>query len=623
MKEMATQSLSLAVGVGALVSVACDRFKFPAVLPLLVTGVCLGGAGLGVVDGNSLGESLRAFISVAIGLLVFEGGLHLDKHELGKAPRAVWGLLTIGALLTWIGVALAAHYVVGLEWANSLVLGAILIVTGPTVIQPILRRLPLKPNLHAALSAEGVLIDPIGVIVAISTLELVLLYQHGTFENPFSGVFKLLAVPFLGGAVIGVVVGVLGRSVLRFLVRRGRLDPTHLNLFALGTCMLAVGLGESAAPEAGLVATTVAAVILANANISGTRDLRTFKQQIATILVGALFILLASRLEWSRITSISWVDAAFVGVLFLLVRPVSVFVSTIRSRLSVNERLFAGLFAPRGIVAASMASVAAVRLSLPEEELATASESAIAISRHAQQIETLVFLVIFVTVAFAGSAGGLVASILRVRAGVRNAVVIVGAHKLGQQLATQLVRRKVPVLLIDTNSDRVNAAARAGIPTVEGDATDPRWMDEAVFRPDQGWLVAWTGNVDVDRVVRRWGIERLGEGHAGAWPEQKPGEGSGSLMTCRGAISSVEFDMQHVRAMEGGEATTPVLAWVDEKQRFGLGPGLGGTPVPKGGTAMVLDVMKADGVEGNGGAASSESKPDPDPVVEGDGSASA
>ncbi len=613
MSEVATQSLSLAVGVGALVSVACDRFKFPAVLPLLVTGVCLGSAGLGVVDGNSLGESLRAFISVAIGLLVFEGGLHLDKHELGKAPRAVWGLLTIGALVTWVGVAVAAHYVVGMEWANSLVLGAILIVTGPTVIQPILRRLPLKPNLHAALSAEGVLIDPIGVIVAISTLELVLLYQNGTFDNPFSGVLKLLAVPFLGGAVIGVVVGVLGRSVLRFLVRRGRLDPTHLNLFALGTCMLAVGLGESAAPEAGLVATTVAAVILANANISGTRDLRTFKQQIATILVGALFILLASRLEWSRITSLSWTDAAFVGCLFFLVRPISVFASTIRSRLSVNERLFGGLFAPRGIVAASMASVAAARLTLQPDQMESASDMARAISNHAEHIETLVFLVIFVTVAVAGSAGGLLASLLRVRAGVRNAVIIVGAHKLGQQLATQLVRRKVPVLLIDSNTDRVNTAVRAGIPTVEGDATDPRWMDEAVFRPDQGWLIAWTGNVDVDRVVRRWGNERLGEGHAGAWPEQKPGAGSGSLMTCRGAISSVEFDMQHVKALEGEPASTPVLAWVDEKQRFGLGPGLGGAARPKGATSFMLDVVKHKEQ-----TASNAATPDRDPVTEGD-----
>ena len=213
--DSAPTSIALALGAGALVAAGCRAVRVPAPIPLMLTGAALGMSGLGVVDPESLGPALKALITLSIGLLIFEGSLHLNKEELSRAPRAVWGLLTVGALATWAGSAWAAHALLGFPWALALLLGAALIVTGPTVVQPILRSLKVSPRVHTALTAEAVLIDPLGVVATVATLEVIKLYSaaQGGVSLAAEG-FWLLARPLASGAAIGVAMVLIGGWLL-------------------------------------------------------------------------------------------------------------------------------------------------------------------------------------------------------------------------------------------------------------------------------------------------------------------------------------------------------------------------------------------------------------------------
>jgi hypothetical protein len=279
----------------------------------------------------------------------------------------------------------------------------------------------------------------------------------------------------------------------------------------MAACTLSVGVGEWAAPEAGLVAATVCAVILANARVIGARDVRIFKEQISTVLVGALFILLASRLDVTRLLDIGPREVVFIAGVLLLARPIGVAVGTVRSALTIRERVFAAFMAPRGIVAASMASVTAATLI----ELAAGADPGLA--RDAPRLEELAYQVIVVTVAISGTLAWPAARLLGVLRGAPSGVLIVGAHELGRQFARELQQAGIDVRLVDANGLRVAAAQTEGIPAVRGDATDLRWVEDQVVTPEIGWVVAWTGNDDVDKVVRRWGAERFGAARALLW----------------------------------------------------------------------------------------------------------
>ncbi|MDX2130591.1 MAG: sodium:proton antiporter [Planctomycetota bacterium] len=513
MIDPAAQSLALSLGVSALITVGCKRLRLPALLPLLGAGLLLGVSGAGVVNAESLGPVLKAIITVAIGLLIFEGALHLNRVELSRAPRAVWGLLTVGAVVTWVGAAVGAHVVLGLPWRISILLGATVIVTGPTVVQPLLRLLHVSPRLHTVLAAEAVLIDPIGVIATIATLEVLRLSEVLGPDASLAGeALRRFAVPLVGGAGVGLVMGMLGYALLRAADRAGRPDPQSLNLLAIGVCMTCVGVGEAVTAEAGLVAVTICGVMMARARVLGATELRAFKELLAVILVGTLFVLLASRFDVARLGSLSWRDGAFVLLLVFVVRPACVFLSTIGSVLTLRERIFAGTFAPRGIVALSVAAVAAAEL-----RGGTPAPEGDAPPSDAERLELIMFTVIAGTVLLASTISPLLVRLLRVQAGEGRALILVGGHSLSIALAKRLAAHDVATRVIDTNDSRVASAALAGVNAIEGDATDARWMDDVGAPPDAGWLLAWTGNPDVDRFAVRWAAERFGPAHAVLW----------------------------------------------------------------------------------------------------------
>jgi hypothetical protein len=265
--------------------------------------------------------------------------------------------------------------------------------------------------------------------------------------------------------------------------------------------------------------------------MSGMRDMRLFKEQISIVLVGAVFILLVSRLDLRQLLSVGLEEILFIVGVVLLVRPLSVLVGTFRSALTVRERVFAALMAPRGVVAASVASISAAALI----NLGTSSangEAALSTATLVQdgtRLEQLVYLVIVVTVVLAGVIAWPLAWALRVLQGAPNGVLIVGAHALGKQLAQALKTAGIHVAIVDNNPYRVAAARDAGVSAFQGDATDLRWIDDEVMTPDIGWVIAWTGNADVDRVVSRWGAERFKPQHALLWTRQGQSESDAAV----------------------------------------------------------------------------------------------
>jgi NhaP-type Na+/H+ or K+/H+ antiporter len=563
----AAATLALALGMGAIFTLICARLRTPAILPLLVVGFIAGGIAVGdehtLIDADGLGDGLLAFITVSVAILIFEGSLHLDRQTLAQAPKAVRGLLTIGAALTWLTAALLARFVLGLEWGVAALLGAILIVTGPTVVQPILRRLPLRPNLHAALMAEGVLIDPIGVVAAAATLEIVRHHQSG-MESSGLALALLYAKPMLAGALAGFVLGWIGAAVMRLGERESGGHDSGLHLVGMGVCMLSVGLSEMISAESGLVAAAVCGVVIANSRIVGAEDLRRFKEQVSVLLVGALFILLASRFGLSQFATIGWREVAFLAGLILVSRPICIFASTFRSVLTVREKLFCCFLAPRGIVAASFASIAAIELA--GTKLGAAGE----------QIETVVIMVIVVTVAMAGVLGAPVARLLGVTAGKPNGVIIVGGHRFGLHLARELKALSIPVTIIDTNTGNIAAARALGIETIRGDATDGRWLEDEVISAQTGWVVALTDNADVDTVIARWGRRRFGPNRALRWYRDKPTQGQSKAIyhwgrPLRHLLFQMDMEMARIETWTGEapEGAVPV-AIVDEKGNLTL-----------------------------------------------------
>lgn len=420
MTNTSAQSIALALGISAIVSVVCRRIRIPALLPLLATGLLLGISGLKVVDGSSLGPALTGFITVAIGLLIFEGALHLNREELGRAPRAVWGLLTIGAAITWAGAAAAAHFILGISIPIALLFGAAVIVTGPTVVQPILRLVRVSPRLHAVLAAEAVLVDPIGVVVSITVLDVLRLYfLHGAELSIASQGAWIFIRPLIGGAGIGLLMGVVGRMLLSSVGHSAKVEPQLVNLTAVGVCMTCVGIGEAITPEGGLAAVTICGVIMARARILGATELRAFKELLAVMLVGTLFVLLASRFEVTKLASVTWREGVFVLALIFVVRPLAVFISTWRSRMDMRERVFAATFAPRGIVALSVIAVASDELARTLQEGTTNLDAGILQAAMADigRLDLLMFVVIAGTVLLASVLSPVFAWVLGVRAG--------------------------------------------------------------------------------------------------------------------------------------------------------------------------------------------------------------
>jgi NhaP-type Na+/H+ or K+/H+ antiporter len=449
-------TFALALGAGVVAQLIAGHLRVPSIVPLLGAGVILGPDGLGLVLPRSLGEGLFPLVSLAVAVILFEGGLNLDLRRLRREGSAIRRLVTVGALVTTLGGAIAAGSIMGWSPRLSILFGTLVIVTGPTVIRPLLRNVPLRPRLATVLEAEGVLIDPIGAIVAVVALEVVLTPGLDSFTSGFIGLLYRLGFGTGAGLVFGF--GIVA------MLRARRAIPEGLeNLFAIGTALVTFGVCEAVVSESGILAVTVAGVVVGNMETRVSRELGEFSEHLTVGLIGLLFVLLAADVRIGEVTGLGWPGVASVAVLAFVVRPLGVILCTTGSELDAREKVFLSWVAPRGVVAAAIASLAAAIL----------EESGIP---GAAELRALVFLTIAFTVVVQGGTGAWVARLLGVRQPGRDTVVILGAEELGFALGEVLRRGGGQVAFADSNPAHCRAAEERGFPVVYGNALELRTL---------------------------------------------------------------------------------------------------------------------------------------------------
>jgi len=445
-------NLSLALQVALLVALGFGaqwlawRVRLPAILFLLLSGLALG-PGLHWLDPNALlGDLLFPFVSLSVAIILFEGSLTLRLDELAGVGGTVLRLVSVGAAITMAALAIAAHEIAGLRWDLALLFGALTCVTGPTVIVPMLRSVRPNERIARVLRWEGIIIDPLGALLAVLVYEaIVSRHESG---RPL--------IVFLETVVVGGGLGALGAFALAFLLRRQWL-PEYLQTYAaLALVLLTFAGANDIAHESGLLAVTVMGIVLANLRDLAIEDILSFKEHLSTLLISALFILLAARLAWPLPAGTLLAGIALLLVAQFVARPLAVLASSVGGGLSWRERLLVGWIAPRGIVAAAVSALFALRL----EQQGDAS---------AQLLVPLVFALIIGTVVVQGATAAPLARWLGVKAPDPRGVLIVGAHRVARTIAQALAAQDVPVLIADDNWSDIQLARMQNLRTWYGD----------------------------------------------------------------------------------------------------------------------------------------------------------
>lgn len=441
-------TLTVVLLAGVTAQVLANRWRIPPTGPLLITGLLFGPAILGLVQPDQMGDDLRVVVRAAVAIVVFEGAMMLDVREIRHASRAVIGLVTVGLLITTALAGAASRLLIGWGWDISILFGAIVSVTGPTVIQPILKRVRVNRRVRVTLESESIIADPLGVILA-SVIFAAITGPHGWHNAGANAAATLATGAFAGLSLAGFV---------WLTARRMRLLPSQFTrVVILGAALAAYVIAELAAHEAGVLAVAVAGVAIGSLDIPHKDSVEAFKGDLASLAIIAVFVLLAASLDLGAMAALKWRGLAVVATIMLLVRPIRVFLSTWGSELRVNEKLFISFLGPRGIVAASVATFFALRL----------GDSGRAEGRI---IESLVFAVILGTVLLQGSAAGWLARVFKV---MPQHIIIVGADAVGRLLARNLAAVNESVSLIDTNAESLHEVADVpGVRVLAEDATD-------------------------------------------------------------------------------------------------------------------------------------------------------
>jgi NhaP-type Na+/H+ or K+/H+ antiporter len=492
--------------LGVLAQWLAWRLRVPSILVLLLTGLLVGPVAFGVsvhvlgrpveqavfldIAGLIGEELLLAVVSLAVSLILFEGALTLNFSEIRQVRPAVLKLVTIGALVTWVVSTLAARYILGLGWPVAILLGAILIVTGPTVIGPLLRFVRPIGSVGKVLKWEGIVIDPIGALVVVLVFEAI--RSGSAVGNLQAGLTT--AISFVVGAllasVVGSVTGLAAAAGLVIMLRRYMI-PDHLQVpVTIVMVLAAFSASNFFVHESGLFATTIMGIALANQRKARISHIHEFKETLTILLIAMLFIVLAARLRLEQLAEIwahRWGALGFLLVLLLVARPAGVFLSTIGTRLNVREKLFLSWMAPRGIVAASVSSVFGLALVAEGVE-------------GAELLTPYVFLTIVATVALYGLTAVRVATRLGVANPANAGFLVAGANELARAIARALQEEQIEVLVVDLNPANIRRARLAGLQTMTSNILSPQ-VSERIELTGIGRLLALTPNDEINSLA--------------------------------------------------------------------------------------------------------------------------
>ncbi|MFT7667618.1 MAG: NhaP-type Na+/H+ or K+/H+ antiporter, partial [Planctomycetota bacterium] len=347
---------AIAIVAGVCGQVIARRLRVPAILPLLITGILLGPSALGVIDPSSLGSFLRVLVGFAVAIILFEGGMSLKPSAFKSAGRTIRNLVTVGALITWAGCSLLANLLFPeLGWGLSILFGALVIVTGPTVIQPLLHTVKPRQRVSDVLRGEAILVDPIGALLAVLVLEFLVESEHTGTGQVFFAFFQRLA--------LGAVLGGGGALALYAALKRPNILARDLrNLAVVAGAIGLYALSETIIGESGVLTVTLAGFLLGAMHPPGLEQVEEFKGQLTLMMVSIVFVLLSADLELSGLWDLGLNGIILVLAIIFVVRPVTIFVCTIGTELTLNEKLFLSWIAPRGIVAAAVSSLFALIL---------------------------------------------------------------------------------------------------------------------------------------------------------------------------------------------------------------------------------------------------------------------
>lgn len=469
------------------------RLKLPAILPLILIGLIVGPlATLYTEDGGKLiepiwtgkkglfpGEGLYYFVSLAIAVILFEGGLTLQRSEIKNVGPVITKLITLGSLVTFLAAGLAAHFIFDLSWQISFLFSALIIVTGPTVITPILRNIPLKKDVSAILKWEGILIDPIGALAAVLVFEFISV-------GGGDGYTMTALIEFGKILLFGFTFGFTFAHGLAFAIKKNFIPHYLLNVVSLSVVLLVFVESEIFAHESGLLAVVVMGMVMGNMELPNRKELLYFKESLSVLLISILFILLSANINISDLELIlTWKTVGLFAIIVFLIRPLGVFLSSAGSNLLFKEKLFISWVGPRGIVAAGIASLFGSKL------LSNGVPGA-------EYITPLVFMIVLGTVLLNATTARLFAKLVKVFLNKSEGILIIGASKVSRLIASYLQKNNRHVVLIDNNETNVNKAAKLGLEAFSANIYADT-LSDFIELSDVGYLMALTGNSDINK----------------------------------------------------------------------------------------------------------------------------
>ena len=473
------------------------KMKLPAILPLILIGLFFGPLSSLITPdhhkwinpiysvSNDTGlfpeKTFFFFVSLAIGLILFEGGLTLKIKDFGDVSSTIIRLIIFGPLITLAGASVIAHYIMNLAWEISFLFAALIIVTGPTVIAPLLRHLPIKRNVATVLKWEGILIDPIGALIAVLVFEFIV-------SGDSSQHFTLHALESFGKIVlIGVSFGFTAAHFLNILVKKKLIPQYLLNVFTLALVLSVFVFSDILAGESGLLAVVVMGLVLGNLNVSYLKSILDFKESLSVLLISILFIILSAAIDIEDLKLLLdyRVLILFAAIVFI-VRPVVVFFSSVKSILSLREKIYISLMGPRGIVAAGIASLFGMRLTGKVE--------------GAEYIIPLVFLIVLGTVIFNALTARPIAGILKIFEKKSEGFLIFGANSSARLMAKYLKKNGKHAVLTDNSQFHIEKALNEGLNAYKADIYSDAFGYDFELS-DISYLLALTPSSDINKYV--------------------------------------------------------------------------------------------------------------------------
>jgi len=480
--------------LGILAQWVAWKFKIPAILPLILIGLLVGpiAATYLTEDGSKWiepiwngekglfpGDYLYYFVSLAISIILFEGGLTLKRSEIKNLGPVITKLITLGSAITFFGAGIVAHLIFDLSWELSFLFSGLIIVTGPTVITPILRNIPLKKDISTVLKWEGILIDPIGALVAVLVFEFISVGGGGGFT-------KTALIEFGKILLFGTTFGFTFAHALAYAVNKKMIPHYLLNVVSLSAVLLVFVESEIFAHESGLLAVVVMGMVLGNGKLNNIKELLYFKESLSVLLISILFILLAANINMEALMLLyTWKTAVLFAIVVFLIRPLAVFSSTLNSKLKLQEKLFISWVGPRGIVAAGIASLFGSKLIKQGVE-------------GAEYITPLVFMIVLGTVLLNATTARLFAKLVGVFLTKSNAILLVGASNPSRLIASYLRDKGKRVVLIDSNKNFIKQAQEDDLEALNVNIYDDELSDN-IELSDVGYLIAITGNDAVNK----------------------------------------------------------------------------------------------------------------------------